>query len=476
VQIIMVNRYFYPDHSASSQMVSDLAFGLAKAGHAITVITSQQRYDDADAQLPIKETVNGVTVQRLRTSRFGRQKLALRAVDYLTFYILAALTVWKVARRDDIVVAKTDPPMLSVVLGPVARARGARLVNWLQDLFPEVAQVLGLGRGTVSRTAIRFLSALRDASLSRAARNVAIGEAMAERLKGRGVPADRIRIIPNWADGASVKPVPANRNPLRRAWQSDKAFVVGYSGNLGRAHEMETVVNAIALIEERVSKSGRATVAAANAGSGASLTAGEGIPLIRWLFVGGGSQMEALQQTVNERGLTSALFRPYQPREVLAQSLSVADVHLISLLPDLEGLIVPSKYYGIAAAGRPAIFIGAKDGEIARVLEHSDTGMTVSPGDSVALADAVLSLALNPGLAAAKGVRARTLFERRFDRHHALAEWQAVIGEIATDGTKAAEETPPSRGTHSDRDAQTKQINAHGRLPQHHSTYASPNT
>ena len=151
---------------------------------------------------------------------------------------------------------------------------------------------------------------------------------------------------------------------------------------------------------------------------------------VRWLFIGGGAQMEALKREVESRNLTSVLFKPYQPQELLSESLSLPDVHLISLRPELEGLIVPSKYYGIAAAGRPAIFVGDPEGEIAKTITQSETGFVVREGDGASLAGAILTLASEPGLASVQGERARALFEAEFDFPVALETWEKVIREV----------------------------------------------
>ncbi|TCT03966.1 glycosyltransferase family 4 protein [Aquabacter spiritensis] len=406
--LIFLNRFFHPDHSATSQMLSDLAFDLAARGEAVAVIASRLRYDAAAAALPPREIVNGVAVSRVWTSRFGRAGLAGRAVDYLTFYVSAAWQLWRTARRGDVVVAKTDPPMLSVMAGPVCRLRGARLVNWHQDIFPETAQALGLGAGGAA-PAFAALRWLRDRSVRGARQNVVLGEGMAARVAAMGVPAGRIAIVPNWADGALIHPVAPSANPLRRDWDLEAAFVVGYSGNLGRAHEVETLLEAM----ERLGSPAGGTCA------------------VRFLFVGGGAHHAGLKAEVARRGLSCARFQPYQPRARLAQSLSVPDVHLVSLRPELEGLIVPSKFYGIAAAGRPTVFIGAPDGEIARLLARHACGLTVAAGDGAALAAAISRLALQPDLCLKMGAAARTAFDARFDRRIALARWHDLLARAA---------------------------------------------
>ncbi len=425
LRIFFVNRYFYPDHAATSQMLTDLAFALAKRGHRITVVTSRLRYDDPLARLPEQETVGGVDVIRIATSGFGRAGLFGRAVDYLTFYFSAARALFQKARRGDVIVAKTDPPLLSLVTMPVARLRGARAVNWLQDIYPDVATVLGVGRGRLRGIPLTFLRWWRNRALPKAALNVAIGERMATMLRGIGVPPGRIRVIPNWADGTLVRPVRADENALRRQWRFGDDVVIGYSGNLGRAHDAETILQAMDLTEARAA-SQLVMAQIANGGALAPVAA----PRISWLFVGGGAQFERLRAESRRRGHLNVQFQPYQPREQLAESLSTPDIHLISLRPGLEGLIVPSKYYGIAAAGRPAIFIGASEGEIGRILTETGTGLVVAEGDGAGLADAVRKLVEDPRLREEMGRRARALFEARFDLSFAVDAWDDVIRSL----------------------------------------------
>jgi glycosyltransferase involved in cell wall biosynthesis len=145
-RVIFVNRYFFPDHSATSQILSDLTFHLAAIGHDVHVITSRQLYDDSCVALPESESINGVQVHRAASTRFGRAALSGRALDYLSFYRSVRRHLHAVARPGDIIIAKTDPPLLSLVLERTARNRGTYLVNWLQDIYPETAAVLDVPR------------------------------------------------------------------------------------------------------------------------------------------------------------------------------------------------------------------------------------------------------------------------------------------------------------------------------------------
>lgn len=426
MRLYFINRYFYPDHSATSQMLSDLVFALADRGHQITVITSRLSYDDPTMRLPRRETVGGVDIVRLATTGFGRAGLVGRAVDYATFGLAAAwLLLWRL-RRGDVVVTKTDPPLLSLVTTPIVRLRRARAVNWLQDIFPEVATALGMARGRLSGAAIAALRWLRNRALRKASLNIAIGDRMATEVRRLGVAPDKVRVIPNWADARSIRAIPAQHNRLRAEWRLQDKFVVGYSGNLGRAHDISTMIHAIVM---NVREAQDSPVAASATDAICASTASD--TPVSWLFVGGGAQLPRLKAEADRRGGSDVMFQPYQPREMLSESLSVPDVHLITLRPALEGLIVPSKYYGIAAAGRPAIFIGDPDGEIARILKASDTGIVVAEGDGPALIRAVRYLASNPEQCEAMGRRARGLFETKYDFAFAVEAWEDAISSLS---------------------------------------------
>lgn len=381
-RLVFVNRYFHPDHSATSQIASDLAFHLAAQGWNVAAITSRQIYDQPKASQPASETVHGVRIVRVWSTRFGRSALPGRATDYLTFYLSAFLALLR--ERGALVIAMTDPPLISVF----AAAASKRVLNWTQDLFPEVASALGV-------RAPDLLRRLRDWSLRRARVNVVLGERMAARVPNSVV-------IHNWAD-RGLAPVEASTNALRSEWGLSEEFVVGYSGNLGRAHELDTIVEA------------------------ADRLRGEPGPPIRFLFIGGGAKLD----TVKRAAGTNAMFLPYQPRERLSESLSAADVHLVSLIPSLEGLIVPSKFYGAIAVGRPVVFVGDPDGEIPRIIRSSGCGRVVAAGDAAELARTLRELALNREMAKAMGERGLDLHRRRFARQHAFAAWERVLGEYA---------------------------------------------
>ncbi len=397
-KLIFVNRYYAPDRSATSQLLTELAEVLAQSGDYVAVVSSRQRYDAATAQLPSRELRNGVKVFRVWTTTFGRSSLFGRLLDYVTFYSSSFFLLLRMVRRDDYIIAKTDPPLMSVVAAGVVVLRRARLINWIQDLFPEVAVRLGLGAVSRVEPVLRWL---RNASLKRAETNVVLSDGMRDILISEGVPSERIVVISNWSDGKEIIPRPVRGNPLRGEWGLGDFFVVAYSGNMGRAHRFGALLDAAA-----------------------ALQGDEGI---RFLFVGDGAKRPEIEAEVGARALRNVVFKPFQDRSILGMSLAVADIHVTSLAAPLEGLIVPSKVYGILAAGVPILHMGDPNGEIGAMVTRYDCGCAVSDNDHRAIVTYIEKMYADPVKRMEQGMNARRLFDERFDKSCAIAAWKKIL-------------------------------------------------
>ena len=376
---------------------------MAGTGREVHIVTSTQIYDDSKASLPDLEIINDVRVHRVSSTQFGRTALLGRSIDYLSFYRSVWHCLVQLARQGDIIIPKTDPPLVSLVAMAAARRKGAGLINWLQDLYPEVAVQLGVPfmRGPL----VASLAEFRNRSLRYAEATVVVGHLMGRKVEVLGVPSAQIHVIPNWCNDEEIQPVAPMENPLRQAWGLEGKFVLGYSGNLGRAHEFDTVLAAA----ERLRKDTRTV----------------------FLMIGGGKRFDELARTVKDGGLDSSFrFIPYQGRKMLAYSLGVPDAHWLSLNPKLEGLIVPSKFYGIAAAGKPIIVIADRDGELARLVEEHGCGVVIEPGDAGALVRTLSRLSTDPESLAEMGMRARKMLDAHFTRQKGLERWRGLLDQL----------------------------------------------
>ncbi|MCS4086106.1 glycosyltransferase involved in cell wall biosynthesis [Salinibacter ruber] len=353
---VFLNRVYPPTPGATGALLAELAPALVEQGWRVTILTGPE-----DGEPRSERRADGVRVERVRAVPFDHQDVWQRALAYALLFpafLIRALTM----PAPDVWVTKTDPPMVKV-LGPIlARLTGAQALHWAQDLYPEVAAGVGvLPDGGILNGVLRRLS---TAALRGHDHVVTVGRCMQERLvAGRGLPEDHVSVVPNWPPSV-VEPVPHGENPFRAAHDLDGRFVVMYSGNMGLAHPFDTVLSAAEHLQ------------------GLS-------PEVLFLLVGNGPRKPELKRAVEQRGLSNVRFLPFQPRERLAQSLSAADLHLVTMRPGLKGLVVPSKLYGALGAGRPALFLGPAGSEAARMVRDHDCGTVLPKADGTALADAV---------------------------------------------------------------------------------------
>ncbi len=402
MRVALLNQYYVPAEAPTAVLAADLMEELAGRGHETHVITSSRAYNEPARTYPRHETIRGVRVWRTRTSGFGRGGKLGRMVDYVTFLVGARRRLARLP-RPDLVIAMTTPPMLVRAVFPVCRRRGARLLYWAMDLYPDVAFALGVLRpdGRVGR----ILTRAARRSIAAADRVVALGPAMAARLKAQG--ASRVDVIDNWCDGRAIRPRSRDDHPLRRRNGWDGKFVVLYSGNMGLAHDFSTLLDAAAELEERSD--------------------------IVFAFVGGGARAADIRRGARERGL-SVEFHPWVETAELANGLTAGDVHVITMRDAVEGLLVPSKIYGVLAAGRPALYVGPEGSAIEAILAAADCGASVRCGESTELARWIRRYADEPGLRVVHGRNARAAFEQKYDRPHALRKFTELIESCASAG------------------------------------------
>ncbi len=252
--------------------------------------------------------------------------------------------------RPDIVLCMTDPPMVGDVALLVARRFRVPLVVVSQDVFPEIAVEVKRLRNPVL---VWMLGVLTRFYLRRADAVVAIGETMRDRLETKGVPPKRLRVIPNWVDTTALTPQPRD-NPWAQSYGLDGRFVVMHSGNVGHAQDLETLIRASTSLHD--------------------------LEQLSVVLIGFGARHAHLVRLAASIGAEKVSFLDYQPREVLSQSLSSADVHFVGLGRGLSGYVVPSRVYGILAAGKPIIAAADEDSETARLVRHIGCGVAIPPG------------------------------------------------------------------------------------------------
>ncbi|MHC4996025.1 MAG: glycosyltransferase family 4 protein [Planctomycetota bacterium] len=420
MRVILLNQAFYPDHAATAQHAHDLARHLVARGHDVAVVASRSIYGSKGAALPKREVVDGIEVHRVGKSLFGKSTILARMIDFLLFYLLATVKVMTV-KRPDVIVPFSTPPFIALVGWALKVVKRCKTVYWVMELYPDVPIAFGLMKA--DGLGARVLERTHRFCLRRADRAVALGRCMRDHLVGKGISPEKVALIPPWADIDELEPLPRDENPLRVAWGLDDKLVVMYSGNLGLAHDIDTMRGAMVALNDRDD--------------------------IRFVFVGGGKLMTQLQGDCEEHKLANVIFKPYQPRESIRASLSLADIHLISQAESMTGLLVPSKLYGIMAAGRASVFIGDARAEVGRVLLDNDAGKVIEVGDVDGLVQTLTGLADDPDACRRMGDAARRAMADRYDRRHACEAWERLLTECVS-GRKAdpADDSPtPANAT-----------------------------
>lgn len=397
MRVLMLNQYFHPDVAATAQLATDLAVDLARRGHHVTAVASARRYAGG-ATLPSAEIYENVRIVRVAGTAFGRRSRVLRAVDYVTF-LAASLAPLLSEERPDVIIALSTPPFVAA-LGLLARQlRRVRLVFWVMDVYPDVAVRIGV-LGDRSPATI-LMRALARAVLRRADDVIALDEAMRGLLTAAGADPGRTHVIDNWCDGDAILPRPIESNRLRAELGLGDCFTVSYSGNMGLGHDFETVLDAMALLRDDD---------------------------IHWLFIGDGPQKDFIRRQAEQRSLSRrTTFLEYRERDELPVSLTAAHASLVTMRADIAGLLVPSKAYGILAAGVPVLYVGPSVGRVAEIVRNYGVGVDVRNGDARALADGILRLKYDRGARDEMARRARSLFDARFSRSGALERHHSVL-------------------------------------------------
>ncbi len=342
MRILLLNQCFYPDVVSTAQHLTDLALRLTERGHRVTVLSSRRGYDDPAQRFSARETWRGVDIIRIPCLGFGKVSRSLRCLDFVAYLLICFVRLMFLPRHD-VTVALTSPPLISFLGALFVKLRGGRFCFWVMDLNPDEGIELGWVR---EHSAVaRLLQALLRYSLRGADRIIALDRFMRRRIIAKGIPADRVTVLPPWSHDEEIRFDEAGRTAFRDAHGVTEKFVVMYSGNHSACHPLDTLLSAAL-----------------------SLRADE---RIAFCFVGGGSEFQKVKDFARDNDLSNILCLPYQPRSQLAGSLSAADLHVVVMGDRFTGLVHPCKVYNIIAIGAPFLYIGPEESHVSDLLrEH----------------------------------------------------------------------------------------------------------
>lgn len=391
---------FYAEETGTGYVLTRTAEGLTEH-FSVNVLCGQPDYVHHERRAPLRENVNGVTIIRVRSTGFSNKSLLIKMLNMVSGSLLIFFKTLQNVGRDEPVLIVNLPPLLPFLALIACRIKRAKTMLLIHDVYPDTLVATAVQSQAALSTRIAewmFKRLYRSVD-----RIVVLGRDMQALIakKLRSDPND-ILVIPNTTDVECVYPLRRDENVLLRELGLESKFVLKYAGHMGRTHGLELLTEAarrIAAID----------------------------PQIHFLFLGDGPKKQWLTEEVARHELGNVSVEPYWPRAQIVSSINACDVGLISMMPGMVGVSVPSRMYDLLAAGKPVIVIAEMSSELALMTQEEKIGWVVSPNDIDALVKAIQEAKANPRLLAEMSVHARKIAEEKYARRHQIDAYCNLI-------------------------------------------------
>lgn len=406
VKLSIITQFYPPDYAATGQLIEELANQLKQNGLHIHIFTGQPGYAFQKESAPNRELKDKMLIRRSRTARLWPSRIRGKAVNGLLFCVRSGLHLLKNCWRGDVLLVTTAPPFLPI-LGYLAYFFfGVPYVCLLYDLYPDIAIELKVIPGR--HWLVRFWNALNREIWKNAQGLIVLSPSMKDRIVAKCPEvADKISVIHSWADPSRIVPITKQNNWFAHKYNLVEKFTVLYSGNMGRCHDMETIMETARLLQDEP---------------------------IQFVFIGDGAKRQICQEEIAASGLKNCLFLPYQDKQYLPYSLTACDLSLVSISPGMEGLVAPSKLYGILAAGRPVGVLCEEHSYLRKLVEDAKCGAYFQNGDGKGLADFIRQLANDTQLANQMGKAGRHYLKSNFTLEIIAQQYSQVLYQaVASD-------------------------------------------
>ncbi len=400
-RVVILNQYYEPDVASTGHLLHELAVELVQLGFEVEVLTGRPSYGPPDTwqDCPLKETVDGVKVHRLKVARFDKNFLPGRAYNYLTFAVPLILSVLFKSRKDTVYLYTTSPPFLGAVGWFVSLFRNHHYATILHDAHPQ----LGVWIGIFKKDSLidRVWMMINRRMYKRSIEAIVLCSA-AKRLVTETYPidSDHIHVIPNWADGEQLFPIEKADSEIAQANGFVEDFVLLYSGNMGLYYDFDTVLDAAKLLIDEPFK---------------------------LVLVGGGGKRPQIEEHIKEHNMTNVVMLPYQPFEKLNDSFNACDASLVTIAKGIEGISFPSKLYTSLAVGKAIVALSEDWSELRQIVEDNNCGIWSPLGDAQGLADQLRVLIHDKAKTQTMSTNARTLFDKGYTRKACAAKYAEVL-------------------------------------------------
>ncbi len=408
IKLSIITQFYPPDYAATGQLIEELAFQLGQLGLPVQIFTGQPGYAFHKESAPAIEQLDRVVIKRSRSTRIWSKRIRGKALNGLLFCLRSGLHLLATDSRGDVLLVTTAPPFLPILGYLAYKIFGLPYVCLLYDLYPDIAVELNV----VPRQhwSIRLWNALNRRVWQRAQQIIVLSPSMKDRVVAKCPEvADKITVIHNWADPTQIVPIAKHQNWFAKAFNLVDTFTVLYSGNMGRCHDMETILEAIKLLQQEP---------------------------IQFVFIGNGAKRQAFRTQALQLGLKNCQFLPYQHKQNLPYSLTACDLSLVSVSYGMEGLVAPSKLYAALATGRPLAVICEPHSYLRAMIAEAGCGEAFANGDAAGLADFIRRLAGDRQLVKQMGQAGRRYLKSHFTPDLIAKQYSKLLVEAVLDGVE----------------------------------------
>lgn len=353
MKFLIITQVFYPDTVSVSQHISDLAFKLTEEGHNVDVLTSRYPYEEKSNSYNSKDCINGVYIERLYQTSFGKKNIFSRLIDFFTFYCAITFKLFFLNRNKyDIILGTTVPPLLSFIGVVVAKWKKIKFVYWVMDLQPE----LSISSSLIKKDSLtaRLFTFLGNYIIKHSNKVISLDRFMTKYLLSRGAK-NNISTIPVWPVIDEMYHGNRMSNPFRIENNFGDKIVIMYSGNHAYVHPLDTILKAALKLQDNSN--------------------------FLFVFVGGGVRKKDVTEFKNKYHLDNIIQLPFQPRENIHNSLGSSDIQVVILGDGQVGYTHPNKVYGALYIGKPILYIGPKESHVGDIIDVLGSNIFVEHGD-----------------------------------------------------------------------------------------------
>ncbi|MEH2307077.1 glycosyltransferase family 4 protein [Nostoc sp.] len=409
IKLSVVTQFFPPDYAATGQLIEELVKQLGQQGVDIEIFTSQPGYAFRSDTAPAVEWADQIRIQRSRTAQLWPGRIRGKAINGVLYTLRATLYLLRGSRRNNVLLLTTAPPFLPVIGYLAYILFKLPYVCVLYDLYPDIA--IALGVISKNNWLVQLWRAINKQIWLKAKGIIVLSPAMKQQVVAHCPQvADKVSVIHSWANPEAIVPIAKKENWFAWKYNLVNKFTVLYSGNMGRCHDIDTMLEAAKQLQDEP---------------------------IQFICIGGGAKRQELIMEVERLGLTNFTFLPYQDKQVLPYSLTACDLSIVSVDAATEGLVVPSKLYSALASGRPIAVICSQTSYLRQLVADASCGSTFDNGDGQGLAQFIRFLNRDPQIGEQMGKAGRQYLRSHFtpkviSKQYLHVLQQAVFDEIIT--------------------------------------------